>query len=129
MTVKVQDIEDIPDLLPACQGKRLVDRKINGMQNEPNHVVPNRWHEPPSRVVCPFHLGSFTLPAYDRSDIARLVQVDRDNVSVLLKKLLVFSERLGNACLGIVKVVEIVTEAFRFRLEQNCRPAGQVGIL
>lgn len=126
--VEVKHIENVARLVAAGERESLVDREIDGMEHEPGPLIAHGGKEPPGRVACPFDLGRVSALAEDGADEAGLIQVELDRVLGARKQVTIRRERLGDARLRIVRVVEVAAESRRVGLDQDGGPAREIRI-
>jgi hypothetical protein len=119
-------VEDIPGFIAAGKRERLVDGKIDRMEDIANPLIAHRRHESPGRVARPFHLGCFLSLAHNGPDITRLIQVYLDFIALALHEQTVSGKCFSDACLGVMKKVKITTESGRQGFDQDSGSTSKV---
>ena len=124
-----QDVHEIAGLVAARHSEHLVDREIDGVEQEPAQLVSHQRHEAPRRIVRPVHPGRVFASPHESAHEARQRQLDVDLITGTLQRIAILRERRRNTRFGVMEESQIVTVARGIRREMHGRAAREVPIV
>ena len=126
--MQTEDVEIVARLVPAGQGQKLVGGKVDVMQHESHQLVALSGHEPPGRIVRPFHLGSIVAARHRGTNEARQTQPDSHGVARAVELDHVGSKSLSDALYRVLEIVEVVAVAGSVGFQVKRRSTRQVTV-